>query len=1340
MRSFILLLLFSGHLSAGNVDWSVIETPPQFVHDKNADTVFFKVEKSGMSDESAKNTPGNLLEQTIHCLANGNPRPSYRWKKDGKSFLPSMFPEKVVQKPGEGSLVFSRLDETDAGLYQCEAENSNGTAVDRPVRVQETWIRHFKTAEPEVVVVEVGDPYQRNCSPPASNPTARVYWILMGKEPGHFETISSSHISSNEQGTLFFHYVNETDLKSDRYYTCTAENIELKDYKFGNQFSLQITNNKRRSLQQMPPTEQYVNQSSPIALQGNQHKLHCFFSGYPAPKPRWFHNGREISEDSDSAGFRFESYGKTLVFNVTQAKAGKYDCRFATQNDIDRTFNVIIISEQPIQLFSYTNFSAAPYWPQGPPPNTNTSEGENVTFDCTTYGKPTPKVTFYKNGVEMGSPKDDRYLIEGTRLTIYDVKKGTYGKGDNAVYQCKSENKHGWLWTNFYLNLLAFKPQLLIDPGKEEVEAVVGQKVTLECKFFASPNAAVKWEAPMISGSKGHQIPADPYGVGRLVFSEVTAAEEGEYECIGTNKYGQASGSITLKVRKPTVVQPFARAEEVRMAGEEMVLPCDATADNQLEVKYEWLVDGIPLPEERMNSGHYRIGDDHSLIVANPTQDDSAKYKCIVSTKLDKVEKEIKIQFKDVPRAVHSAFVNNCDKNSLTAFIKFEHIESIHTIAPVKEFWVQYQMDSETEGSQWRTHPVPSAAHPNDQVDDQLRKTSGSATVSLQPFGKYVFRVLARNSVGDSATTTVKGICETPAKQPDKNPGEVAAKGTSPENLIVQWKPMAREEWNGANFHYIVKYRPVDEDQRDGDWKEVAVEDPFADRVTINLDDDKDVKPFQPYEVQVQAINSEGRTSVVPETVEGRTGEGVPSSIPSGLRVLEKSGTTVTLAWNGVDPATANGNFTGYKITYWVDEADQDVDEPEDDDEEKRKFRWKRSIRVKRQAGVRKTIVFGPSATQGTITDLKPATLNHAYIQVTNGAHEGPSSDTIDFQTDEGVPSPVRSLRAYPMNSKDGDEKGVVVLVWKKPRQTNGKLARYEVEYCKTQNGKQVEKTCPRQQIDADAKEIRITGLENETPYRFILRAHTSAGEGDPNSSDATTLPETTAAGVDPGVPSLVENAIGDKYFNVSFRPAKYDEETRAPVGNTYEVQYKPQDGDDWETVKPSDDGLTVHVDGLSPGTKYDVRVAALQVDPEGGETTKTFSGISKITTTGTSSRERNFYFLILLILILLLLLIIICICCVVCRHRGQNYPVSQREREQGREPILGKPDYKTDDDEKRSLTGSKAESETDSMAQYGDTDPGVFTEDGSFIGQYVPQKSLMPAERPEKGSTSTFV
>lgn len=55
----------------------------------------------------------------------------------------------------------------------------------------------------------------------------------------------------------------------------------------------------------------------------------------------------------------------------------------------------------------------------------------------------------------MKKPKHgENWVIDGSRLTIYSVKKGFDGRGDNAVYQCKSENKHGYLWTNFYLNLL----------------------------------------------------------------------------------------------------------------------------------------------------------------------------------------------------------------------------------------------------------------------------------------------------------------------------------------------------------------------------------------------------------------------------------------------------------------------------------------------------------------------------------------------------------------------------------------------------------------------------------------------------------------------------------------------------------------------------------------------------------------------------------------------------------------------------------------------------------------------------------------------------------------------
>ncbi|VDN18528.1 unnamed protein product [Gongylonema pulchrum] len=81
-------------------------------------------------------------------------------------------------------------------------------------------------------------------------------------------------------GTIYFHHVKESDFKPNRYYTCTAENTKLKDYKFGSQFRLDVTKNRRRALTSpIPPSEQYVNQSAPIALQGTTHKLHCLFSG-----------------------------------------------------------------------------------------------------------------------------------------------------------------------------------------------------------------------------------------------------------------------------------------------------------------------------------------------------------------------------------------------------------------------------------------------------------------------------------------------------------------------------------------------------------------------------------------------------------------------------------------------------------------------------------------------------------------------------------------------------------------------------------------------------------------------------------------------------------------------------------------------------------------------------------------------------------------------------------------------------------------------------------------------------------------------------------------------------
>jgi neuronal cell adhesion protein len=225
---------------------------------------------------------------------------------------------------------------------------------------------------------------------------------------------------------------------------------------------------------------------------------------------------------------------------------------------------------------------------------------------------------------------------------------------------------------------------------------------------------------------------------------------------------------------------------------------------------------------------------------------------------------------------------------------------------------------------------------------------------------------------------------------------------------------------------------------------------------------------------------------------------------------------------------------------------------------------------------------------------------------------------------------------------------------------------------------------------------------------------------------------------VEPSRPVLQEQAISEDHFNVSFVPGDFNADEQRPVGNTFYVKYR-EDGDtEWQVKPASGDSLELNVDGLTPGTKYEVAAVSVQEDAEGNQR-ETESRVHYISTAGVSPRSARLYWIIVILLIILLLLVILCVICLLTRHRGQKYPVSEKERLQSREPILPKDrafdDYcKTEDEEKKSLTGhSRAgESETDSMAEYGDGDPGRFTEDGSFIGQYGLNKTLVTSsERP---------
>ena len=237
---------------------------------------------------------------------------------------------------------------------------------------------------------------------------------------------------------------------------------------------------------------------------------------------------------------------------------------------------------------------------------------------------------------------------------------------------------------------------------------------------------------------------------------------------------------------------------------------CDADHDPNLEAKYVWTVNGKPLTERRTSdSGHFKVRDDNSLLIESPTVDDSGVYACTVSTKLDSASKSVSVLIEDVPPPVSTARIVQCDDQKFHVTIKFEHMEPADRLKPVKEFWIRYLSDPDLDSGKWIIYPTPVPAFKNELINDEVRLVRSDATIQLRPFGTYVFQIIARNEIGDSPPFQIAENCKTLQKPPDRNPTGVRVEGSQPDNLIVYWNPMPRDEWNAENFAYKISYRTV---------------------------------------------------------------------------------------------------------------------------------------------------------------------------------------------------------------------------------------------------------------------------------------------------------------------------------------------------------------------------------------------------------------------------------------------------------------------------------------------------------------------------------------------------
>ncbi|XP_056156143.1 neural cell adhesion molecule L1.1-like [Lampris incognitus] len=1180
----------------------------------------------------------------LTCEATGSPTPTFRWVKDNRKFGVERVAYGTLR--AEGTESFSSYQ----GRYRCYASNRLGTAVTQtvqlitehqPVLPKQQKIRK-KANEGESIILP--------CNPPKSSTPPLIYW--MDKNMFHMQR--DERVVLGLDGNLYFANVVKSDSRED--YVCYAKYSEASTILPKAPISLTVTSSndvvrfKKPHLLHPPGSH-----TSLVALRGQSLTLECIPKGLPTPEVEWTKRDGNLQE----TGGELSNYNRWLFFeNVTQEDDGEYECRASNiQGSAEHSFTVTV--------------EAAPTWVKEPQ-NLLYAPGETVRLDCQAEGIPTPTISWSINGQPLAEVDEEtRRSVSGGTLILVDVKFS-----DTAVYQCEATNRHGSILINTYIYAIKLPPQILSSDGVV-YRVTEGGDVMLHCATFGSPRPQVTWE-----GEERMPLLSDPrmslLTNGTLELSNASRDDSGEYNCF--IKHTNISITAHLKVLNHTVM--LVGPQHVRvLRGASAMLDCHFYKDPQLVQHHiVWTNDGHELMESSPDD-KYAIFENGTLRVTDVQSGDSGQYSCKVTTDLDHVEATGSITVVARPDQPKLLTLSDVEDRSLTLSWNPGYSHN----SPVTEFIVQGREEQhldEGKGS-W----------------EEWNKVSGDINhleLTLQPYTKYHFRVIAVNQIGQSDPSLPSETHSTPPAVPDSNPTNVRSESELPDTLIIVWDEMNKRLHNGRDFQYKVSWREAE--GRGSQWSHAYTKTPPF-QVT-------GTGTYTPFEIKIQAVNSLGE-GPPPAPVIGYSGEDLPLEPPGGLAVFAMN-STVTVRWE--TPQRVRGALLGYKIYIkrlgFVGGRGRRAPQKMHYEEDRGKEGAERGMDSEEDR--REVEVYGTKTSEEVI-GLRPYSRYKLTMTTVNSKGEGPHSLPYHFSTPEGVPGPPASLRFESPSETE------LTLHWTPPVQTNGILLGYEVHYQK----EVVSRDSPVQMENIDDPSVTHFILDNLDPksrYIFKVMGRTSAGEGPPIMLKGATL-------LDGVPPTNITLSAGETLVNLSWVPS----ERYRNHGFCFRY-LKKSDGGQWKEsdMVNSTQGF-FSLTELQPGTEY--RLAIMLGNESHWEDVIVTKGPVLSEVAGGFATQGWFIGLISAIVLLMLVLLILCF---IKRSKGGKYAV--KDKEDGHVDSEARPmkdetfgDYRSlesDGDEKRSVSQpslcveSKLGSD-DSLAEYGDSVDIQFNEDGSFIGQY---------------------
>ncbi|XP_062597248.1 muscle M-line assembly protein unc-89-like isoform X4 [Saccostrea cucullata] len=285
----------------------------------------------------------------------------------------------------------------------------------------------------------------------------------------------------------------------------------------------------------------------------------------------------------------------------------------------------------------------------------STSEGRNVTLECTVSCSPSPSVTWFRGDKVVWDGASFDPMSGKATLALHNVRKDQMGE-----YKCVFSNTLGEAQTKAKLTVASVSdraPRFL--SSLVDMTVTEGHAVGLECQVVDATHVSWYKDGIIQRNSADFRQTFDG-DKAKLEIGEIFLDDHGEYTCVAKNDKGETKTSCRIKVKESdgdgeVAPQFLSRPESnIYSFGDLILLECDVIGSPTPTLT--WYRDGTKLsPNTRVKmlyDGRVAL-----LKISQSATEDSGKYEVVAQNSCGKVSVDclVVVKAKEGPPAILQA-------------------------------------------------------------------------------------------------------------------------------------------------------------------------------------------------------------------------------------------------------------------------------------------------------------------------------------------------------------------------------------------------------------------------------------------------------------------------------------------------------------------------------------------------------------------------------------------------------------------------------------------------------------------------------------------------------------